>query len=395
MSKTLLVLAASRYQIPVIESAKRLGYRVITTDNVPANPGHTLADASFSVDTTDVDGILSLAESERISGIIAPATDVAVVTAAYVAKQLRLPGVPLPAASILTQKNGFRQFLHEAGLPSPQAFWIAADGLPRDDLFAGQRWLVKPNRSSGSKGVFIIRTADEFAHRVGESRASSGDRTAVLEEFIEGTQHTCEGILDEGRIVLALITDRDTVPPPYTTTTGHRVPSRLTRATQNKAVTVIQETFARLGVTSGPFDADFVVNGDCIFLIEMAPRLGGNSLSTLCQAALNYDLVAYAVRQACGDPFQIRELSKPKPTVVSILGAERAGCLSWNESEARALRQEIWVSSLSFDVPQGTAVAPFINGRHRVGEVLITGRNRNELDDHMAEFQRRLALTAV
>jgi hypothetical protein len=38
MTKTLLVLAASMYQIPAIETAKRLGYRVITTDNVPDNP---------------------------------------------------------------------------------------------------------------------------------------------------------------------------------------------------------------------------------------------------------------------------------------------------------------------------------------------------------------------
>jgi biotin carboxylase len=395
MSKTLLVLAASTYQIPTIEAAKRLCYRVITTDNVPANPGHTLADASFRVDTTELDGILSLAQSQGISGIIAPATDVAVVTAAYVAKQLCLPGVPLPAALILTQKNGFRDFLREGGFSSPQAFWIAADALPRDDLFEGQRWVIKPNRSSGSKGVFIIRTAEEFAIHVSESRAFSGDRTAVLEEFIEGTQHTCEGILHEGRIVLALVTDRDTAPPPHTTTTGHRVPSRLARATQDKAVTVIAETFSRLGVTSGPFDADFVAQGDRIFLIEMAPRLGGNSLSRLCQASLNYDLVAYAVRQACGDPFPIPELCKPKPMILAILGVERAGCLSWNESEARALRQEIWVNSLTFDFPRGTPVKPFINGRHRVGEVLITGRNRNEVDDHMTQFQRRLALTAV
>ena len=53
MPKTILVLAASRYQLPTITSAKRLGYRVITTDNLPENPGHALADVNYLVDTLD------------------------------------------------------------------------------------------------------------------------------------------------------------------------------------------------------------------------------------------------------------------------------------------------------------------------------------------------------
>jgi len=48
-----------------------------------------------------------------------------------------------------------------------------------------------------------------------------------------------------------------------------------------------------------------------------------------------------------------------------------------------------------FDVPGGTQVSPFINGRNRVGEALITGENRDELDAHLLELTQRLALEAV
>ena len=395
MNKTLLVLGASTYQIPVIKTGKALGYRVVTADNVPANPGHSLADASFEVDTKDPDGILTLAKMQKIAGIIAPATDIAVMTAAYVAEQLCLPGVQPAAASILSQKDRFRKFLRQTGIPSPRAFSVVTDELPDGHLFQGRKWLIKPNRSSGSKGVFIIETADEFLSRVSESRGFSLDGTALLEEFIEGTQHTCDGVLHDGRIPLALMTDRDTAPRPYTATTGHRVPSRLTKIMQAKVLRLIAETLCRVGVTNGPFDCDFVANEDHIFLIEMAPRLGGNSLSKLFRAALNYDLVAYAVRQACGDPSPVPELCQPKPMALALLGSERAGHLLWNEREADALRQETWVNRLTFDFPQGTQVEPFINGRRRVGEALITGTDRNEVDKHLTEFKSRLALTAV
>ena len=75
--KTLLVLAASRYQIPIITTAKRLGYRVLTIDNVPDNPGHALADQACFIDTTDIQGVLAVARRERVDGVIAACTDVA------------------------------------------------------------------------------------------------------------------------------------------------------------------------------------------------------------------------------------------------------------------------------------------------------------------------------
>jgi biotin carboxylase len=396
MSKTLLVLGASTYQLPAIVTAKQLGYRVITIDNVPANPGHTLADACFEVDTTDQDAVLALVGRERISGVIAPATDVAVMTASYLSEQLGIPGSSLSAARVLTNKQIFRKFLAGAGLPCPYMIAIGNDDLPSGELFDGRKWLVKPNRSSGSKGVYIVRSESEFFAYINESKSFSVDGTAVLEEFIDGSQHTCEGVLRDGKVVLSLITDRDTAAYPYTTTTGHRVPSMLSETAQAKALHLIEVVFGQLGVTSGPFDCDFVANGERIVLIEMTSRLGGNSLSKLFQVALDFDLVAYAVTNACGDDYPIPvESRSPRPSAVVILGVDSAGKLAWNEQEEDALRREPWVDTLILDLPQGAQVMPFINGRRRVGEALITGATRDEVDARIVELKSRLALAAV
>jgi hypothetical protein len=60
-----------------------------------------------------------------------------------------------------------------------------------------------------------------------------------------------------------------------------------------------------------------------------------------------------------------------------------------------ALRREAWVESLILDLPQGSPVKSFINGRRRVGEALIAGSDRNELDIRAEELRRRLALVAA
>ena len=395
MSKTLLVLAASTYQVPTIQAAKALGYRVVTTDNVAANPGHALADASFGVDTTDPEGVLALARAERIDGIIAPGTDGAVETAAYVAEPLGVPGPSVQAARTLTRKRLFREFLRDAELPCPVVLDAAeATGRKADSLLRESRWLVKPNRSSGSKGVFIVDDAAELGRRVVESRGFSVDGEALLEELVEGTQHTCEGFVQNGRLALVLVTDRDTVAAPHTATCGHRVPSRLGERRQREAVGAIEQVLRLTNIASGPVDCDFVVGPERIVVIEMTPRLGGNSLSRLFEAALDFDLLAAAVRHTCGDVVSLPPQRRPKPDAIALLGVERAGRIAWDAAQADALALEPWLESLLFDVAQGQQVGAFVNGRHRIGEALVVGATRDEVDARLAELARRLHLRA-
>ena len=392
MSKTLLVLGASIYQLPVIKIANQLGYRVITTDNIPGNPGHRLADKAFTVDTTYQDGVLKLARQEGVSGIIAPGTDVAVTTVAYVASILDLPGPSLKAARILTNKFLFRDFLSNLGLSCPKFFLSKNESLDLGGVFDGSEWILKPCRSSGSKGVYIINKESEFRAFLANSQSVSLDGMVLLEEFVLGTQHSCEGIIQGGEISLALITDRDTVPPPFTATSGHRTPSRLPVGVQAKCLKAIAEVLTELNVTEGPFDCDFVATGTNISLIEITPRLGGNSLSALFESALGVDLIAYAIAHACGDALPPLTTRLPLPRAVVIFGVDRPGRIRWNEDEVATLRSEAWVDSLIFDLPRGSEVQAFTNGRNRIGEALIVGKDRDEVDARLVELKQRIAL---
>jgi len=396
MSKTLLVLAASRYQLDTIQSAKQLGLRVITTDNVASNPGHALADAAYGVDTTDDEGVLQIARNENIDGIISPCTDAAISTAAYVSEMLGLPGVPLKAARIVTDKAAFRRFLADHQLPVPEFHTLtSSDTMPDHLLGGGEPWIIKPDRSSGSKGVFIVRSQEELTARLPESRSFSSTGTVVAEQFLVGHQGTCEGILDGGEIRFSVVLDRQTAPAPFVTTIGHFVPATLPRCAEKRLLSRLHDVWSRLGVSDTTFDCDFVWAGDEIYLIEITPRLGGNCISRLLLDSTGFDLVDYAVRRACGLPAELPVKSLPCHAAVVLLGVWNCGELRYSENEVRRLRAEPWLRSLSFDFPQGTPVQPFINGRHRVGEAFIRADNRSELEQHVAEFHQRLALTSI
>lgn len=394
MNKTILVLAASRYQLPTIKTAKRLGYRVVTTDNMLANPGHALADKAYTVDTTDMSGVLQIAELERIDGVIAPCTDVAVPTAAYVAEKLGLVGVPYESAQICCDKIAFRQFLESEGLPAPKNLIVMPGYEPPEELFQ-DTWIIKPDRSSGSKGIFILQTVKDFHMHVAESRSFSPTGRVILERYIEGFQGTCEGILYQGKLAFAFVLDRQTVLPPYVTTCGHHLPSILPQELQKRLFSVLDRILRVMEITEGPFDCDFVVQKDEVFILEITPRIGGNAISALWSKAVGFDIVEYSVRQACRDLVSLPITTQIRPTAVILLGVSEEGRLVYRADEFEALQREAWVDELSIDVPIGEVVRPFINGRNRVGEAFVYGFDRADVDAKVIELRQRLDLRAV
>jgi biotin carboxylase len=393
--KTLLVLAASLNQIPVIEAARRLGYRVVTSDNVPDNPGHALADTSYCVDTTHLDGILDVAVRERVNGVIAAATDVAVPTAAYVAEKLGLPGVPYETARLVCDKGAFRDFLAAREFPVAPGFTVRDGFEPPAEIFTDRWWVLKPTCSSGSKGVFIITSLEEYQRRLPETMAFSRTREAVLEEHVHGSQQTCEGFLVGGEPRLCCILDRQTVAAPFTATCGHRVPTRLPDETVAAVTSLLVQILAALGVQDGPFDCDFVVRGNAAVILEMSPRMGGNSISRLVRSACDFDLVEHSILQACADAGPVPRAPIRRSTAVVLFGAEKAGTLQYDAGEIERLRHETWIDSIAMDVAPGVGVEPFINGRHRVGEAIVVARSREDLDRRVEELGRRVAVRTL
>ena len=89
--KRLLLLGGSRYLLPVIEAAHKLGLYVITCDYLPDNIAHKYADEYCNVSIIDKETVLEAAKRLNINGVMSFACDPGVVTAAYVAEKLGLP----------------------------------------------------------------------------------------------------------------------------------------------------------------------------------------------------------------------------------------------------------------------------------------------------------------
>lgn len=390
--KTLLILAASYYQVEVILRAKELGYRVVTADNAPENPGHGLADRAHFVDTTDREGILRVAELERIDGILSPASDVAVPTVAHVAARLGLPGPPQRAADTLCDKRSFVAFLARQGFPAPEAIPVRRDSDIGPEFFAAGPGILKPDRSSGAKGVFVVASPADYAARLPETLSFSPTGRGLLMRFVDGYQGTLIGLMRGGRLSPAFFLDRETRLPPYATTLGLYLPGRSTERMQRRIVAQVSEMWRLLDLGDEALVCDFVAAGEEVFILEITPRLGGSSVNYLIRQATGFDLITYCIRSACGDRPELHSPSGPRPSALILLGPARSGPLGYDEGEVERLRCEPWVRRLKMDFPTGTRVDAFANGRTRVGECLVQAASRDELSERASELRRRLDL---
>jgi hypothetical protein len=157
----------------------------------------------------------------------------------------------------------------------------------------------------------------------------------------------------------------------------------------------LQNLWQLLGVNEAVFDCDFVVSGTRVFILEMSPRLGGNGITSLILRSSGFDFVEYAIRLACDDGARLPETFSLQPMAVIILGASRPGRLSYDERAVEILNQTPWIDSLRMDVPIGTPVEAFINGRRRIGECFLRGISYEDIREKSDEVLRRVRIWAT
>lgn len=305
--KKLMLLGGLRYLIPVIEAAHKLGLHVITCDYLPDNIAHKYSDEYHNVSIIDKEAVLKLAQELNIDGIMSFAVDPGVVTAAYVAEQMGLPNVgPYESVRILQDKACFRNFLRKHNFNCPWSFGFSSvtEALARASQFTYPA-IVKPTDAAGSKGVSRVNNANELTEALLMASQSSLSGNIIVEEFIEKQGNTTgsDSFAVDGKLVFVSfddqIFDSDSANP-YTPS-AHIWPSSMPAEKQAELTSEVQRliTLLQMRTTVFNIEARVGINGK-VYIMEVAPRGGGNRLSEVLNLATGINLIEGAVRAAIG-----------------------------------------------------------------------------------------------
>lgn len=313
--KKLLLLGGSAQQVIAIETAKRLGYGTVLCDFLTDNPGQYVADKFYLVSTTDKEAVLKVAREEQIDGILAYASDPAAPTAAYVAEQMGLPGSPYQSVEILCKKDAFRQFLADHDFCTPKAKGYRDVQSALADICAGIFRLpviVKPVDSSGSKGVSQINHTEEALHILEYAMSFSRESRIIVEEYVEmfGYQIAGDGLSVNGELVFRYFANDHFNPKcknpfvPISASFPYNMPTEV----QDKVHSEIQRLITLLGMQTNTYNFDLRIDQDYnVYLMEVAPRDGGNYIPQVIRYATGVDLIECSVKAAMGEPIRLPE----------------------------------------------------------------------------------------
>ena len=317
--KKILLLGGSAQQIVAIETAKRLGYYTVLCDYLTDNPGQYHADKFYLVSTTDKNAVLKVAKNEKVDGVLAYASDPAAPTAAYVAEKLGLPGSPYDSVEILCNKDRFRKFLADNGFCTPKAKGYSNVQSALSDIrnnFFNMPVIVKPVDSSGSKGVGRVDNFDEACEKLEYALSFSRGKRIIVEEFVEkyGYQIAGDGLSVDGKLVFRYFANDHFNPKcvnPFVPISAS-FPYNMPKEVQDKIHSEIQRLLSLLGMRTSTYNFDMRIDKDFnVYLMEVAPRDGGNYIPDVIKYATGVDLVECSVKAAMGEKIDCTEFGKP------------------------------------------------------------------------------------
>ena len=317
--KKILLLGGSAQQIVAIKTAKKLGYYTVLCDYLPDNPGQYEADKFYLVSTTDKEAILKVALDECVDGVLAYASDPAAPTAAYVAEKLGLPGSPYESVEILCNKDKFRKFLKTNGFCTPEAKGYINVKDAFDDIKKGifkYPIIVKPVDSSGSKGVSRIDSIEQAVQCLENAMSYSRGHRIIVEEFVEkyGYQIAGDGLSINGKLVFRYFANdhfNASCKNPFVPISAS-FPYEQPAEIQDKIHDEIQRLLTALNMKTTTYNFDMRIDKDYnVYLMEVAPRDGGNYIPDVIKYATGVDLVECSVKAAMGDYIDISKFGEP------------------------------------------------------------------------------------
>lgn len=302
----ILLLGGSSQQVIAIETAKRLGLYTILCDYLPDNPGQYHADKFYQISTTDKEAILRIAEEEKISYIIAYASDPAAPTASYVAEKLGLPTNPYMAVETLCNKDMFRAFLKSHGFNTPRAtgYKSKAEAIADIENFI-LPIIIKPVDSSGSKGATVLRSLNDLDSAIDFAFKFSRGHRIIVEEFIEKKHPYLIGgdiFVSDGKVIQwgLMNCHRDNRVNPLVPV-GKSYPPLLADTDLQAVKDTLQCLVTELGIQFGPMNVEMIVDtNNRVFPIDIGPRSGGNMIPDLLGMIFNCDVVEMSVKSAMG-----------------------------------------------------------------------------------------------
>lgn len=276
--KKLLVLGGSATSIDIVNAAHFLGVYVIVTDyyDTKRSPAKLLADEYWNESITDYDKLCALIRENDINGIITGFTDSYLLAYQHLCELTGLPCYATKEAFEITlSKSRFKKICRDNGVPVIPEYDLAT--FDPNSITENNKVIIKPVDNSGSRGVILCKSADDFQRCLEFALSYSKKKEVIIEKYMNLDSYAASYTIQDGKISLSTLNDRLEHKSSETAaiTCAGIYPSKYLDLYLEKMDSKMKAMYKALGVTNGVLSVQGFVDGEDFYVMEMGYRLTG------------------------------------------------------------------------------------------------------------------------
>ena len=369
---------------------------------LPGNqPVIDIADKVYYHDVFDKDGVLQIACEENIDAVISDQNDLMMPTVAYVAEKMGLHGLRIEQVNAYCNKNVYRDNCDCLGIPVPEHAKIVESSIPEQFKDVSFPWIVKPSDSQSSVGVEKVYDEIGCIEAIKKAMQLSKTGTAILEEFFDGKELVAEGFIYKGKYYNLGFADRkyfklENLFIPSQTVFPSNAPQHLLDqigSCEQKMAAYVNPEFAIV-------HSEYLYNEESgeFMVVESALRGGGVYISShLIPLYSGIDINEVLLDCIVGNPIDIEqafsEISRkaagyvcfylPKGTITQVEGIDTLG-------------KKDFVKMICLeDVRVGEVTQSLTHKGQRLGPIIVSGQDRDDIEKKIKEIQGILKVVVV
>lgn len=393
--KKLMILGASYSQLPLYKTAKKLGIATVAVSTPGDWPCFDIADECSYTDVSDPEAVLKSAREYSIDGITTCCLDAGIRSIGYVCERMGVKGLSAQSGSLCGDKYYMKEAFIKGGVSCAKHICIHN----REELEAALDQLefpviLKAVDLMGSRGLFRCETREEAFARYPDTMAATNRDYCLVEEFIQGQMLGCEAMISNGKILFCLPNNIENYESYVPTPIGHSVPYDKQDTLGSEVKRQLELAVQALGMDNCPVNCDMMEKDGKIYVIEITGRAGGNCLPEM--VSLYYDIDYYeAMVRLAMDMNAERLFEKKSPCTANlshILTSDRSGILKQIHNDNEMTDN---IVDLSFNVESGEEIRKYENGRDRIGQVILKGKNLDDCRRNLADVLSKINIEFI
>lgn len=394
----LLILGGGSCQINGIKRAKEMGIDVVVSDYLTDSPGKSLADFSEMASTFDHQGILDIAKKHQVDGIMTLGTDQPVYTSAYAAEHLALPSfLDTYTAKSVTNKKLMKTIMSQNDIPAQNYTFISKEFDDKELSSLKFPLVIKPLDSQGQRGVYKLQTVEEIRDYIDKTLSFSRESLVLVEEYYPSDEITISGWVHNGKVHILTITDRLTFesPPVIGISYGHIFPSKHLNKHYPSIKQITYDLVKTFNIQNGPIYFQMLVGDEGVKVNEIACRIGGAFEDEWIPSITGVNLLDMVIQSSLGQPIDLNplshyDLSKNNQYVSVQLFFAKAGKIDYLTPFSELHLPFVIGGRHNFSV--GDTIGSIENASQRAGYMIVTGKNRKDLDNNINQAFEHLEI---